>query len=308
MHRYRVCGLTVGSDIMLPGLNAATSATPTHDVTIELGTTPTSLSDATANGPTWQIAGQQFLLAIPGIARFLLTDGHHITVTPDTDGDPTDIPIFILGTVFGILLHQRGQIVLHASAVRVNGKAVLFCGRSGSGKSTMAAALAKHGFPVVADDVGAISITAGATPTVHPEGRHLKLWAQAIDRLDLAAGRGDRVRRRLEKYYVAPDDVFVQSLPLAAIYILREARPPHRPGIEQQAAIDGALALRQNAYRPHLVNRMGQKTDYFRAASAIVNSASLFTLTRPLDFKAMPAVIASLEQNWQDIGLLDKAA
>lgn len=306
MHLYRVCGLTVGSDIELPNLKPATDAA--HDATIEFGAVPASLSGATAGGPTWQIAGRQFLLTIPGIARFLLTDGRHIAVAPDPAGDPADIPIFILGTVLGILLHQRGQIVLHASAVRVNGKAVLFCGRSGSGKSTLAAALAKRGFPVMTDDVGAISIAANAAPTVHPDGRHLKLWAQAIDQLDLAGSRGDRVRNRLEKYYVAPDRVFDQALPLAAIYVLREARPPHRPGIERQAAIDGALSLRQNAYRPHLINRMGQKSDYFRAAGAVVNNASLFTLTRHFTFASMPAVIAALEQSWLDIGLMDKAA
>ena len=125
-------------------------------------------------------------------------------VEPEAPAREADIPIFILGTVFGILLHQREQIVLHASAVRVNGKAVLFCGPSGAGKSTLAAALAQRGYPLVTDDFCTLTVDGAGAPLVHPDGRQLKLWAQAIDRLDLAQQRGERVRDCLEKYYVEP--------------------------------------------------------------------------------------------------------
>ncbi len=145
MQFYRVSGLSVASEIALPGLIAG-SPERTPQVTIRRGPVPEKLPQTSASGPTWQIAGKQFLLRIPDIARFLLNDGREIVVAPETQASAADIPIFILGTVFGILLHQREQIVLHASAVRVNGKAVLFCGASGAGKSTLAAALAQRGY------------------------------------------------------------------------------------------------------------------------------------------------------------------
>ena len=97
-------------------------------------------------GPTWQIADKQFLLRVPNVARFMLTDGNQIVFAPESEASAADVPIFIMGTVFGILLHQRQQIVLHASAVEVNGKAIVFCGPSGEGKSTLAAALAQRGY------------------------------------------------------------------------------------------------------------------------------------------------------------------
>ena len=209
--------------------------------------------------------------------------------------------------MFGILLHQREQLVLHASAIRVGGKAVLFCGTSGTGKSTMAAALAQRGYPLITDDVCAIAAE-GAAPLVYPDGRQLKLWAHAIERLDLAARRGERVRSRLEKFYVEPHAAFSEPLPLGAVYTLREARPPHAPGIERPNVVDAALVLRRNAYRPLLVRRMGQKERYFHAAATIANSAGIFHLTRALDFAVMPQVIGWLESHWREIGLMEKAA
>lgn len=309
MHSYCVSGLAVKSDINLPGLIAVPSERDPPDVFIHQDSVPRTFDGAASlKGPTWELAGDKVLLTIPGIARFMLTGGRDIAFQPEGDTPPDDIAIFIIGTVFGILLHQREQIVLHASAVRVNNKAVLFCGQSGAGKSTLAAALAQRGFPLVTDDICAITLTAAGIPIVHPDGRQLKLWAHAVDSLELADRRGERVRRRLEKFYVEPGEAFSDSLPLGAVYALREARPPHAPGIERPNVVDGALILRRNAYRPLLVTRMGQKANYFRAATAIANVAGIFHLTRRFDFKAMPECISSLEQHWLDIGLSEKAA
>jgi hypothetical protein len=304
---YRISGLSVSSEIALPGL-IASAAERVPQVSIRRGPVPENLSDCRASGPTWQVADKQFLLRVPDVARFLLNDGREIVVAPESDESAADIPIFILGTVFGILLHQREQIVLHASAVRVNGKAVLFCGSSGAGKSTLAAALSQRGYPLVNDDFCTVTANATGAPLVHPDGRQLKLWAQAIDRLDLAQSRGERVRKSLEKFYVEPSEVFTEPLALGAVYALREARPPHAPGIEKPNVVDAALLLRRSAYRPLLVRRLGQRANYFHAATMIANAAGIFHLTRTLDFAKMPEVIASLERHWYDLRLMEKAA
>jgi HPr Serine kinase C-terminal domain len=308
VHFYCISGLTVSSEIELPGLHDAAATRGPSDVTIRCQPVPAALEGAETLGPTWQIAGKQFLLRVPSVARFLLRDGQEIAFEAEPGGDARDIPIFILGTVFGILLHQREQIVLHASAVRVNGKAILFCGSSGAGKSTLAAALVQRGYPLIADDLCAITVTDAGVTMVHPGGRQLKLWAQAIEKLNLQENRGERVRTRLEKFYVDPGESHIEALPLATLYELREARPPQAPGIERPNVVDAALILRRNAYRPKLVNRMGQRVNYFHAATTVANKAGIFYLTRALDFAAMPDVISWLERHWLDIGLMEKAA
>ena len=124
----------------------------------------------------------------------------------------------------------------------------------------------------------------------------------------MAGRRGERVRSRLEKFYVEAHEAFSEPLPLGAIYALREARPPHAPGIEPPNVVDTALILRRNAYRPQLVRQMGQRASYFHAATAIANSAGIFYLTRALDFTKMPGVVAALEAHWLDLRLMEKAA
>jgi hypothetical protein len=307
-HCYLAAGRRLESDIALPGLIEIEARGPA-EITIARGDLALHLEDAERSGPTWQLAGDRLLLTVPGVARFLLTGGREVRYAPDAaapDDGARDIPIFLIGTVLGIALHQRGDVVLHASAIRVGDRAVLFCGESGSGKSTLAAALVARGYELLADDLSAISIGADG-PVVHPDGRLLKLWKVAVDRLGLLAQRGAAVRPSLQKFYVAPSRTTSDALALGAVYVLREDRAPHAAGIVANNLVDAGLLLRRHAYRPRLVRAMGQRLQYFHAAAAIGGNAGVFHFTRPKRFSAMDAGIAEIEAHWRALALLPLA-
>jgi len=84
----------------------------------------------------------------------------------------------LLGPVLALILHQRGLLVIHASVVARGDGAIAFLGKSGWGKSTIAAALHAKGYDLVTDDVAAIQIDQ-AEPSVLPGFPQVKLWPQA---------------------------------------------------------------------------------------------------------------------------------
>lgn len=304
-HSYRVAGFSLRSDIALPGLIAGDPQDPDTDVTIRHAAVAAEFEGATASGPTWRMAGDRFWLRVPNIARFLLTGGRDIAFDMEDGRKADDAAPFLTGTVFGILLHQRRRIVLHASAVCVGGKAVLFCGPAGAGKSTLAAALMQRGHPSLTDDLCGVELD--PAPMAHPDGRRLKLWADAIAELDLGARQGALVRHGVQKYYVEPPAACHEPTPLGAVYLLREANAPHSPGITPVNIANAAAQLQRDAFRPRLVRRMGLREDYFRAAAAIVGAAGVFALRRPFGFAALPRMVDSLVDHWVEIGLTARA-
>jgi hypothetical protein len=302
-----MAGLSISSEIALPGLLARPDHGGPSEISVRRDRVAFTLDGARIVGPTWQMAGDRFLLRIPNVARFLVTGGSEVTFETENDTPVDDIAIFLAGTVFGIVLHQRGRFALHGSAVEVDGKAVLFCGRSRAGKSTIAAALAQRGYPLVTDNLCAVT-TATRTPMVLPDGRWVKLWAQAIASLDLGASRGAPVRMRIQKYYVEPPAAACEALPLGAIYVLRETRPPLAEGIDQPPAANAPLLLLRHGYLPLLAKRLNRVPSYFKAAIEIANAAGIFNLTRSFEFAGMPVVISWLERHWKEIGLAERVA
>jgi hypothetical protein len=306
VRHYRIGGLLVESSIALQGAIPAGPGDP--DVVVRVGEAPRSLPDATVAGPNWVIAGDPFLLTVPDVARYMIIAGREIRFELEPGVELADAQVYLLGTAFGLLQHQRGRMVLHASAVAVGDKAALFSGPSGAGKSTLAAALNRRGYPCVSDDVCGIDFSSGA-PVVLPDGRMLKLWSDTVSHLEMGERQGPAIRQRLNKYYIEPESTAVdRELSVAAVYVLRVAGPELKAGVSRLGNADAAVLLRRNAYRPSVIHKIGLEGDYLRWSSGLQRQAGVFSLARPFDLAAMPDVIGWLEDHWRALGILPAAA
>jgi hypothetical protein len=299
---YRICGLTVASDLELHGAIRKYSASTSVDVSIRRGQIPASLTGVTEAGPDWQLTGNDsFLFGVPGLARFLVAGGSEINVELEPGALESDASGFVLGTAFGVLLHQRGSLVLHGSAVANNGRAIAICGESGAGKSTLAAALCRDGCSFVTDDLCVIAQNENKRPVVLPDGRRLKLWKETIDKLDLAARQGEMVRQSFEKYYIEPFDTVSEPPILSAIFVLRDGHPSFAEGIERLALPDAMRTLECEMYRPALRAKIGLKSELIAHAAATLGHAKVFVLTRPRGFEHLDETVALVRTHWDSL-------
>lgn len=94
-----------------------------------------------------------YLVRFVEIADFFIgNEGLQITVCPSETADAAYVDHLYTNLVSPLALSLQGKLVLHASAVEINAKAVLFVGESGSGKSTLATGFANAGYRLLADD------------------------------------------------------------------------------------------------------------------------------------------------------------
>jgi hypothetical protein len=301
MLSYIISGLHVTSDFELPGAIPETFQVEDADVFIHHGPVPVALDGASESWPAWEMAGETFLLRVPRLARIRITAGRDIAVENEPGVTDHDAACFVLGTAFGILLHQRGALVLHGAAVAKGGRAIAICGIAGAGKSTLAAALCRGGCSFVADDICVVGLDANRQPVALPDGRQLKLWKESIDKLDLAQFRGKAVRESFEKYYIDPLDARAQPSRLSAIYVLRGADPPFKVGIESLALPDALRTLDYEAYRPGLRARIGQKPEMLAHAAILLGRAKIFLLIRPRGFEHLQETITELRAHWESL-------
>src|SRR5215213_5406611 len=133
--------------------------------------------DPVRPGPAVRVVeGRWFLVDYPDGTRFLLDrEGREVWAAWSADATLEDTATYLLGPVLGFVLRLRGVLALHASVVAVGDRAVALAGPAGAGKSTAAAAFARAGHPVLADDVAALDPD-GDGFGARPAYPRLRLW------------------------------------------------------------------------------------------------------------------------------------
>ncbi len=97
-----------------------------------------------------------------------------VEALPAPDAAATAIEHRLVSVIVPLLLAERGDLVIHASAVDTGAGAVLFAGPSGRGKSTTVAALARAGLPTLAED-GLVVELGGERPLAWAGARGIRL-------------------------------------------------------------------------------------------------------------------------------------
>ena len=103
-----------------------------------------------------------------------LVDPRQDRIEVEAKDDPELLEHRILSAAVCMLLSLRGELVLHAAAVEIAGGAVVFCGPTGRGKSTLVRALGERGAPVLSED-GVVIAPEGGGWTVHPGARGVRI-------------------------------------------------------------------------------------------------------------------------------------
>ena len=283
-YSYRVHGLRLRSDLELPELRVAPAddAASPADVVVCLGPVPFELAQASAAVEGFQIGAGEVLLDIAGVARYLARGGDTLIIDPAPNADPGAVRLFLQGSGLAAILHQRGDVPLHACAVDCGGHSMTFIGDSGAGKSTLVALLARRGFPIVADDVLVARPDASGTIMTEPSVPVLKLWPESLPHSDYAGSAAPFEIANLNKHRIDAQDKFVEArLPLTRLYVLRWLLPASAaPEIVPLSPFEAMLALRPNVYRPRLAAALGREAAFMGYAGRLLPRAGMFEFRR----------------------------
>lgn len=277
-HLYRAYGLTIASELQLPELLPADPDHGAPDVTVTCERIPPQgLAGGTQISPFAWVNGNAFWLRVPNVSRFLVTDASRIVVDPEPGIDEASVRVFMLGSVLGALLFQRGFLLLHGNAIEVDGKCLVCLGPSGTGKSTLAAAFIRRGYRVLADDVVPVDAHCAAVPGFP----RLKLWQDSADQLEFGTDGLTRIRPKLQKFNVpVPGRFCDDALPVRWVYILDNDNQDSIR-IEPIVGMDRFQPLRANTYRRHFMEGLSLRPEHLKQCGELAGRVHLARVTRP---------------------------
>jgi len=234
-----------------------------------VGSLPAFLVDA---GPAGQFASAkpgQLLLDVPCVARVLVRYGTNIDVAVNQNAAPGMVKLVLNGSARGALIHQRGELPLHAATLAPPGVSGAFalCGASGAGKSTLAAELSRRGWILVADDTTRVTWD-GAHPIAWPSGDSIKLRRDACDANGLNIADLERVALDLDKYYLR---VPARDEPVRLTTVIELLRD----GQERQDTLSPGQRmslLTRHTYRQSYIRPLGRLSDFVRMAAHVAGA------------------------------------
>lgn len=246
MRRYHIGGLKVSSEI---DLEIEECDFDIGDVVIKKG--DISFYDGLEDESfAFEFSKKDFYMKLEDIAQYSVHKGETIIVDKRTDDDSSYYKMFIKGSAWGALLHQRNILPFHASSVLYKNKGVMICGVSGGGKSTLSYNMVKNGASYLCDD-----ITAVRDFEIQPSHVSIKLWEDALKSLNEDYTDLMQIRSDINKYFFVPKNKCDETVGIDNIYILVPDKEIDSIEISTPSALAKINILRSQIYRYGFVDK-----------------------------------------------------
>jgi len=216
------------------------------------------------------------LRVVPGVGRFLARDGTTIEYCTEPDADDAAVEALVNGGIFGALVHQRGELPLHATTLISPARtfAIAIAGPSGAGKSTTAYELTRRGWMIVSDDLTRVTIERNI-PTAWPGRARLRLLADACDAFGIDITPLAAAPNWPDKYLLELPR-WEQPVALTAVIALER-----NDNLLATEVLGGAAAIRtlaEQTYRIHYVAALGQTRRHLELVAATASRTAIISV------------------------------
>lgn len=298
MYKYRAYGLNISSEIFIPELLEREGGD--EDVLIRYG----CVNRPDFHGDTHYIIEQpspdQYVYYINDIGGIRVEGKDKIIVSPLDGSEERGFRFLVSGIALGILLHKRGFMALHASAVVLQNHAIGFAGAKGMGKSTTAAAFHARDYSVITDDL-LILKPADDGVTAYPGFPHLKLYPQSIrESFREDPGQIPKIDPLgTKRSYKANTGFLGRPLPLRCLYVLDYKDPEsgnNSPCSEILKGRRACIEMIRHSYVPRLLPKEAVSSEYLAQCEEIVKRVPLRRLCRKKSLEQLSEIVSLVEE------------
>lgn len=305
-HIYSAYGLSISSEMKIPELKKQKEEKK-EQVKIEYGEVNKS-KNKNKKHPSLERTEDGFLCYMKDFGGIKVKNKKKIVVSPESGSEENGFRFLVSGIALGLLLHLRGFITLHASAVAIQGRAIAFIGQTGMGKSTTAAALHARGHPIITDDLLVLN-TMEDSVRAYPGFPHLKLTPESIAKsVNEDPDHVPKIDPDGPKRSFAAEKNFLRDpLPLQSIYALdyqeeklnTASSSPYSEAIGGKEAI---IELVRNSYVARLFPKEAVSERHLRCSSELAQTVPVYRLYREKSLSTLSTLAAFIEQEQSSNG------
>lgn len=298
MYKYKIYGINFESDIELPECESIDD-TDEAEVLIRLSDLSYILEDINhiidsglakrgPNGelPTRYVKWENGILFayVIGVGCFKVSGANMIEYHPTSPAEGALFHQWMLAFAITIILIQRYEIVLHGAGLLVpdTDNAIVVCGESGAGKSTISDALLNKGLLFVSDDSVRLSMIDGEAKVI---GSYMqrRLCTDVVDKGDydkseLSLYEGETVK----KYMKIMKGQYYGDVPhkLKDIFVLYKYGGSEVK-ISEVTGADKVKEIMSQLYKVSVYAGLDNKTAIYMKAISIASNTRVYRVYRP---------------------------